>query len=108
MHPSTLSPPAPSAPAGSPRRVPWPTSDDRPETVQNPAPPGPPGDLRADPDAAVLVMNAGQDGAATPGLVAGDTPLLWGERLRHMVQRRPFMAVTTALALGAVLVRFVR
>lgn len=98
----------PSKLADSTQRVPWPTSDDRPETPPAAEPQTQAGDHRANPDAAVLVMHGGNEGNATPGLVAGDAPHPWGERLRQTVQRRPLAAMATALALGALLVRVAR
>ena len=117
MNPPTLNTPLPSKPVATANTVPWPTSDDRPAPPQGDDPQRKVGDLRADPNAAVLVMSAGHEHSASPGgeadrstgaTMAKDARHALSERMRHAVQSRPLAAVATALALGAVLARIAR
>ena len=114
----------------SPSTVPWPTSDQPervPEAVTSQR------DESAPPEAAVLVMNAGQglgdtigqtaeraerhmdDGvaAADEALQAGvhrlrESRSEWGSKLRATVRRSPLVSVAAAFALGAAIVRLTR
>lgn len=114
----------------SPSTVPWPTSDQpdrRPEAAISQRNEGAP------PEAAVLVMNAGQsvrdttdhtaDSAERPmdaGIAAADEALQtgihrlretrsdWASSLRATVRQSPLASVAAAFALGAAILRLAR